>query len=192
MIASAIKKGDSVAVSGACLTAVGFDGASFDVQVMNETLRATKIGTLKPGSRVNLERAMRADGRLDGHIVQGHVDEVGKVVNIERSSDRSGSIKITVSASRHIAWGIARKGSICLDGVSLTVVDSEADSFSVALIPLTMAETTIGSMKVGDLVNIEIDVLARYMARIMSIGISQTENGDGGITYEKLRSYGWL
>ena len=193
-IAPALRHGDSVAVSGACLTVVETAGEAISAQIMQETLRSTKLGGLAQGNRVNLERALRADGRLDGHIVQGHVDEVGRVLRVESAGDAAGTKKIWISASRKIAWGIAPKGSICLDGVSLTVVDADAEAFSVALIPVTLAETTIGSLAPGDAVNVEIDVVARYLARLARFGAVDEElTGETAstLTWEKLQGYGW-
>lgn len=191
-IAREIAVGDSVAVSGACLTATSTSGVSFSAQMMIETARATKLGSLEPGSKVNVERALRAGGRLDGHIVQGHVDGVGTIRRIESQGDASGSKKIFISTDGTRSWGIAPKGSICIDGVSLTVIDSSPDGlFSVGSIPLTMRETTIGLLSPGDLVNIEIDVIARYIANILRFREERVSSQGGGLTWDRLREYGW-
>ena len=193
-IAAELRHGDSVAVSGACLTVVETKGDTMSAQIMQETLQSTKLGGLGTGDRVNLERALPVSGRLDGHIVQGHVDEVGRVIRIESVGDAAGTKKIWISASREIAWGIAPKGSICLDGVSLTVIDAEVEAFSVGLIPVTLSETTIGSLSTGDAVNIEIDVVARYMARMLQFGILEPNASDktaSTLTWETLQGYGW-
>jgi riboflavin synthase len=182
-IASEVKAGESVAVAGACLTAVGGDGKIFQAQMMEETLRATRLGAVKPGDSLNLERATRLGGRLDGHIVLGHVDETGAVMSVEANGSAK---KIWISASGKISWGIAQKGSIAVDGVSLTVIDSEDGGFSIGLIPTTLRETTLGLLERGKQVNIEIDVTARYIARIMG----RTPEG-GGVTWEKLARCGW-
>lgn len=193
-IADALRHGDSVAVSGACLTVVETKGGTMSAQIMQETLRSTKLGALRPGDRVNLERALLASGRLDGHIVQGHVDAVGRVLRVESVGDAAGTKKVWISAARGIAWGIAPKGSICLDGVSLTVIDAEEEAFSVGLIPVTLAETTIGAMSAGDAVNIEIDVVARYLAQMLRFGNLEPGAPRGSastLTWETLQGYGW-
>jgi riboflavin synthase len=193
-ISGELRRGDSVAVSGVCLTVVEASREAMSAQIMQETLRSTKLGKLVQGDRVNLERALRVDGRLDGHIVQGHVDEVGRVLRVESVGDGAGTKKIWISVPRGIAWGIAPKGSICLDGVSLTVIDAEDEAFSVGLIPTTLAETTIGSLASGDAVNIEIDVMARYLARMLRFGALEQETRAGevsALTWEKLQDYGW-
>jgi riboflavin synthase len=184
-IASEVATGESVAVSGACLTAVKSGGGLFHAQMMPETLRSTRLGGLKPGERVNLERALKSGGRLDGHIVLGHVDEVGTVVGVE-SDGRSK--KIWVSASEDISWGIAAKGSIAIDGVSLTVIDSNEGRFSIGLIPTTLRDTTLGFLEIGKRVNIEIDVMARYAARLIGRAAGARPKG---LTWEKLAEYGW-
>ena len=181
-IAAGIAPGESVAVSGACLTAISANGGVFHAQMMEETLRVTRLGRLKPGENVNLERALKLGGRLEGHLVLGHVDEVGEVTRVEADGVAG---KIWISASDNISWGIASKGSITLDGVSLTVIDSENGCFSVGLIPATLRETTLGSLTRGDSVNIEIDVIARYIARLCG------RESKNGITWEKLAQYGW-
>jgi len=182
-----------VSVSGVCLTAVEVRGGIFFAQAMGETLRSSKLGQLSPGDSVNLERAMPAGGRLDGHIVLGHVDEVGAVARIETFGRTR---KLWVSMSEGISWGVAPKGSVALDGVSLTVIDSLDFEFSVGLIPATIDEaaTTIGLLSTGDVVNIEIDVIARYVARLCGRqemrGSAQTRV-KGPLTWEKLAEYGW-
>ncbi|MDR3075659.1 MAG: riboflavin synthase [Synergistaceae bacterium] len=183
VIASEIAAGESVSVSGACLTAVDSGGGVFRAQMMDETLRVTRLGAVKPGEYVNLERALKLGGRLDGHLVLGHVDEVGAVSRVEASGDAR---KIWISASEKISWGIAPKGSVAIDGVSLTVIDCESGSFSIGLIPTTLRETTLGSLERGKCVNIEIDVMARYIAKLCG-----REPKAGGVTWEKLAEYGW-
>jgi len=181
-IAAEIVRGDSVAVSGVCLTVIEAGGGVFRAQMMEETLRVTNLGGVKPGEHVNLERALKLGGRLDGHFVLGHTDEVGEVIRIEPDGNAR---KIWISASDNISWGIVPKGSIALDGVSLTVIDSENDRFSVGLIPTTLRETTLGRLKRGDGVNIEIDVVARYIAGLRG------GKPKSGLTWEKLAEYGW-
>lgn len=186
-IASEVKLGDSIAVSGVCLTAVAVRGGSFDAQMMGETMRATRLGALAAGDRVNLERALRLGDRLDGHMVSGHVDGVGSVVRVELSGETR---KLWISTPEGLAWGIAPKGSVALDGVSLTVIDSPEREFSVGLIPTTLKETTVSLLKVGDRVNIEIDIVARYVARLESFG-SRGVSSEESITWNKLSEYGW-
>jgi riboflavin synthase len=185
-IAGEIAPGESVAVAGACLTAVGAAGGGiFRAQMMEETLRSTRLGDVRPGELVNLERALKLGGRLDGHLVLGHVDETGTVARVEPNGE---SKKIWISASDGISWGIAPKGSVAIDGVSLTVIDSGGGDFSIGLIPTTLRETTLGILGRGDRVNIEIDVTARYVARILG---REPGAPRGGLTWEKLAGYGW-
>lgn len=152
-----LKIGASIAVSGACLSVTAFDDHSMTFSVIPETLAKTKLGQLAKGDHVNLERAMRADGRFDGHIVQGHVEGVAKV------SDLSPTNVLTVQMPKNLLPFIIHKGSITLDGVSLTVVAIAEDQCSVALIPLTLTETTLGSLQKGDSVNVETDLIGRYI-----------------------------
>lgn len=188
-IAPEVKLGESISVSGACLTAVSASPDSFEVEMMGETTRSTRLGSLKPGDRVNLERALRVGARLDGHLVAGHVDEVGTIVRIEGAGDTK---KCWVSVSASIAGFIAGKGSVALDGVSLTVIDATDEVFSVGLIPTTLRETTIGGLRVDDRVNVEVDMVARYIARLVRCGVSDELPRDGGVTWEKLQENGWV
>lgn len=155
--------GDSVAVNGCCLTAVATGPDGFAVEAVAETLRRTTIGALEPGDEVNLERAMRLGDRLGGHIVQGHVDGTG-IVSDARAE--GGSVVMRIGAAQDMLRYIVEKGSIAVDGVSLTVAGLLDDSFLVALIPHTMAETTLGPDAVGRMVNLEVDVLAKYVERL--------------------------
>ncbi|HEY3226640.1 MAG TPA: riboflavin synthase [Planctomycetota bacterium] len=152
--------GASVAVNGVCLTSLEPKGLVFDM--VPETLSRTTLGRLRAGARVNLERALAAGARLDGHVVQGHVDGTGVVESLTR---RGGAVTLTVKVSPALADQIVPKGSIAVDGVSLTVVDAGQGRFSVALIPATLARTTLGRLRKGDRVNIETDVLAKYARR---------------------------
>jgi riboflavin synthase len=158
--------GASIAVNGVCLTVAEHDGDRFTADVMAETLDRTGLGALRPGSRVNLERAVRADGRLGGHVVQGHVDGTGRV--LARLPGERWEV-VTVALPRDLAPYVVEKGSITVDGVSLTVtaVDDAAGSFSVSLIPETLRATTLGGTAVGDPVNLEVDVLAKYVERLL-------------------------
>lgn len=161
-IAATAKAGDSIAVNGCCLTAVVIDGDRIAFQAGEETLSRTNLGELKPGSRVNLETSLRVGDPLGGHYVTGHIDVVGMVH--ERRDDADWST-IWFRVPSPFMRQVAGKGSVAVDGVSLTVVDVEADRFNVALIPHTLSNTTLGSRKVGDRVNVETDVLAKYVER---------------------------
>ena len=156
--------GASVAVDGVCLTAVEMDAARVSVDVVPETLSRTTLGQLGPGDTVNIEFAMKADGRFDGHIVQGHVDGTGTISAIDQGDD--GSTTFTVTADPAVLRYMVEKGSITMSGVSLTVVDVSPQSFRVALIPHTLEVTTLGEKRVGDPVNLEADVLAKYVERL--------------------------
>ena len=158
--------GASIAVDGVCLTVIGWrpgERTEIDFDVMGETLKRSVIGTLRGGDRVNLERALRADARLDGHVVQGHVDGTGVVVS-RTPGDAWDSVRFGVPIE--LARFIAEKGSIAVDGVSLTVTAVGPDWFEVGLIPETLRATTLGSKSPGDPVNLEVDVLAKYVARL--------------------------
>lgn len=162
----------SIAVDGCCLTAVTNDGARFTVDVMGESLARTTIGALAPGDRVNLERCVPAGGRLDGHVVQGHVDGVGALLEREPLAHWN---RLRFSVPSDLARYVAEKGSIAVDGVSLTVTavsgPAEQESwFEVGLIPATLAETGLGTKPIGGAVNLEVDVLAKYTARLLAFG----------------------
>jgi riboflavin synthase len=161
-LAGELEQGDSIAVNGVCLTAVEIDGERFEADVMEETLQVTSLGRLREGDEVNLELALRVGDRLGGHFVQGHVDGIGTVESIDQ---REHSRVVRVGAPADLMRYIARKGSIAIDGVSLTVVDIDDHSFSVSLIPETLERTTLGSAREGDPVNLEVDIFARYAVR---------------------------
>ncbi len=161
---SGVKVGDSVAISGCCLTVTAVDGARLSFQVVPETLRLTSLGARAPGDRVNLERAMRADARFDGHIVQGHVDGTGRIRSIRRAGS---DVLLRTECGSELARQLVPRGSITLDGVSLTVIDPDASGFTVALIPHTLAVTTLGERQEGDGVNLELDVLGKYVLRYL-------------------------
>lgn len=164
--------GDSIAVAGVCLTVVAIDGTRWIADVSAETLRLTTLGSLAAGDAVNLEKALRLADRLGGHLVSGHVDGVGRVVRIE---DDGGSQRWTFRVPAPLARYVAVKGSICVDGTSLTVNTVEADTFGVTLIPHTLAVTTFGARRAGDSVNIEVDLMARYAERLFAQGSSGDE-----------------
>jgi riboflavin synthase len=159
--------GDSIAVNGVCLTAVAVQESRIDVEVIHETLSRSSLGTVKPGDRVNLERPMPAQGRFDGHIVQGHVDGVGTVTNVVSEGEGR---RLTIEVPPRLSRFIVEKGSITVDGVSLTVSGIGLDWFEVALIPHTLEVTTLGLRKEGDTVNLEVDVIAKYVERLLGAG----------------------
>nr|WP_297425688.1 riboflavin synthase [uncultured Actinotalea sp.] len=173
VVTEGVRLGDSIAVAGVCLTVTSLggdaDGAgetgTFTADVMPETLRRSTLGDLVPGDRVNLERAVRADGRLDGHLVQGHVDGVGELVS-RTPGPRWDDLVLRLPAP--LARYVAEKGSIAVSGVSLTVTGVGADTFGVSLIPTTLAATTLGDLRPGDRVNLEVDVVAKYVERLLT------------------------
>jgi len=168
LVASDARLGDSIAVSGVCLTVTDLPGdGTFAVDVMPESLRRTALGDLAAGSPVNLERAVRADGRLGGHIVQGHVDGVGTIVR-RAPGPRWDDVEIDLAPE--LARYVAEKGSITVSGVSLTVTHVRDDGFGVSLIPTTLEATTLGLLAPGGQVNIEVDVLAKYVERLLATG----------------------
>lgn len=173
--------GDSIAVNGVCLTAVALHENGFDTDVSTETLDVTALKALDPGAPVNLEPALAAGERLGGHIVSGHVDCVGRVVRREGDAR---SIRFDVEIPAGYARYVARKGSICIDGVSLTVNEVQANRFSVNIIPHTAEVTIIGTYRVGTIVNIEVDLVARYLERLLM-------KDEGGLDLEKLREHGY-
>ena len=163
--------GDSIAVCGVCLTAVTLDAHSFAADVSNETLSLTSLGQLKPGDPVNLEKALRLADRLGGHMVSGHVDGLGKVVSITPDGrSQRWVFEVPPALSRYIA----AKGSVCIDGTSLTVNEISGQQFGVNLIPHTIEHTAFHARRVGDAVNIEVDVIARYVERLLSSGDAPT------------------
>jgi riboflavin synthase len=174
--------GDSVNVNGACLTVTRFDAGSFSVDIMPETVRRTNLGQLKVGDGVNRERALAFGGRLGGHIVQGHVDAVGRVTSIRWEGD---TLVLEVEAPPEVMRYVVEKGFIAVDGLSLTVIGRWETSFSMSIVEYTRANTTIAERRVGDPVNLEVDVLAKYVETLIS-------SGSSGITEEFLREHGFL
>jgi riboflavin synthase len=156
--------GDSVAVNGACLTVTAVEATVLRFEAVAETLERTALGALREGSAVNLERALRADGRLDGHIVQGHVDGTGRIRELRRGGD---DVRLFVDCEPAFAELLVEKGSVAIDGVSLTVVGVEPAGFDVALIPHTLAVTTLGRLAPGASVNLEADLLGKYVKRYL-------------------------
>lgn len=166
-LASELREGDSVAVNGACLTATSAGSGSFKADAMHQTLDLTTLGGLEPGSRVNLELPLKAEDRLGGHIVQGHVDGTATVVEIE---DDGFAKRIRVELPEELLPYVVERGSIAIEGVSLTVASLTDQAVEVSLIPETLERTTLGSLERGSRVNVECDVLARYVARQLSTG----------------------
>ncbi|MEU3743148.1 MULTISPECIES: riboflavin synthase [unclassified Streptomyces] len=164
VVTDGAKHGDSIAVNGVCLTVVEHEGAEFTADVMAETLNRSSLGALAPGSRVNLERPTAVGDRLGGHIVQGHVDGTGEIVD-RKPSENWEIVKISLPAD--LSRYVVEKGSITVDGVSLTVVDAGPDYFTISLIPTTLALTTLGIKQPGDPVNLEVDVIAKYVERML-------------------------
>ncbi|MDD9807737.1 MAG: riboflavin synthase [Gammaproteobacteria bacterium] len=163
-LAKDISPGASLCVSGVCLTAAECNGAAFTADVSAETLSCTTLGGLRVGDAVNLEPALAASARLDGHFVSGHVDGVGEITACD---DDGESRRLAICFPETLARYLARKGAVCVDGVSLTVNEVGASDFSVNVIPFTLAQTTLSSRRAGDAVNIEVDLLARYLERLM-------------------------
>ncbi|MFJ3517514.1 MULTISPECIES: riboflavin synthase [unclassified Streptomyces] len=162
------KHGDSIAVNGVCLTVVETADGEFTADVMQETLNRSSLGALSAGSRVNLERPMALGGRLGGHLVQGHVDGTGEIIS--RTPSEHWEI-VKVALPQNLSRYVVEKGSITVDGVSLTVVEAAADWFTISLIPTTLALTTLGIKQSGDPVNLEVDVLAKYVERLLAAGV---------------------
>lgn len=158
-----VSLGDSIAVSGCCLTVTAQDGRTWSADVIATTLAATTLGGLRPGDRVNLERCVRADGRLDGHIVQGHVDGTGEILS---RREQAGTTLLRLRLPAGLARYVVAKGSLAVDGVSLTVAEIEGDEVTIGLIPETLERTSLGRREVGDAVNLEVDVLAKYVEKL--------------------------
>lgn len=181
-----LKAGDSIAVNGICLTVTSFSSGSFSADVMHETLNRSAFAHLKRNSRVNLERAMPANGRFGGHIVTGHVDGVGKIIGIRRDDT---AIWYTLQAEPSIMRYIVEKGSVAIDGISLTVARKFSDRFSVSAIPHTARVTTLNERREGDLVNLENDIIGKYVDRLLNPAAAQ--QADGTLTKEFLLKCGY-
>ena len=185
-VLSDLKIGDSVAVNGVCLTVTSLDDGGFTADVMHETLNRSSLGALIPGSRVNLERAMPANGRFGGHIVSGHIDGTGKVASV-RPDDNA--LWYTIYAAPELLRYIVEKGSITIDGISLTVAAVDDTSFSVSLIPHTAAVTTLGKKRAGDTVNLETDIIGKYVEKLLRP--APESERQGGISLEFLAENGF-
>jgi len=169
------KVGDSIAVDGACLTMTQVDEASFKADVSAETLRRTTLGERKLGDAINLERSLQLGDRLDGHLVLGHIDDVATISGWQDEGDSS---LMRVSVSSEVMRYVVYKGSICVDGVSLTIANLYDDSFEIALIPHTKAITTLGIKRVGERINIEVDILGRYVERLLTNSSQKSDSID--------------
>lgn len=180
--------GDSIATNGVCLTAVELTGRGFAADVSRESLSLTTLQDLKSGSRVNLEKALTLNTRLGGHLVSGHVDGIGRIT--ERREDAR-SIRFTIEAPAELAKYIAHKGSICIDGISLTVNTVNGSVFELNIVPHTLQETIMDEYKVGSRVNLEVDLIARYLERLM-MGEQAAESDLGGVSEALLRNRGFM
>lgn len=181
-----LKIGDSVAVNGICLTVISFHSGGFAADVMHETLNRSALASLKGGSHVNLERAVPANGRFGGHIVAGHVDGVGKVVSTRKDDN---AVWYTVQADETVMRYIVEKGSITIDGVSLTVAEISKDRFSISAIPHTVEVTVLKERHIGDLVNLETDIIGKYVEKFLSLQAST--QSESKITREFLMKCGY-
>lgn len=186
-----VKLGDSIAVNGVCLTARSISGNEFTADVMAETLRRSSLGALKPGSKVNLERAMQLGGRFGGHIVSGHIDGTGTIVSMKRESN---AVWVEISADSKILKLIIEKGSIAIDGISLTVAYVDDKVFKVSVIPHTASETTLLMKKVGDIVNLENDTIGKYVEKLLQPFNEQSsrKNDKKSVSLETLIESGFM
>lgn len=176
------KIGDSIAVNGVCLTVTDLKAGSFTADVMHETLRRSSLGSVRTGSPVNLERAMQLGGRFGGHIVSGHIDATGKILGIREDDN---AVWYRIGADYKILKYIVEKGSVALDGISLTVAEVRSDSFSVSVIPHTRANTTLTHKKIGDIINIETDCIGKYIEKLIP-------GHGGGVSREVLLRHGFI
>jgi riboflavin synthase len=174
--------GSSIAVNGICLTVTNLTANSFSVGIQPETLRRTNLGYLKAGDEVNLERAVPLGGRMGGHLVQGHIDDTGKVASIKREQE---AVLMRVDVPHPLMRYVAVKGFIAMDGLSLTIVELGEDTFTVSLIDFTQRNTTIGKRNVGDIVNLEVDIISKYVE-------SLTKASNNGITFDFLKEHGFI
>lgn len=179
-----VKRGDSIAVNGVCLTVTSHRADEFTADVMHETLDRSSLGELHEGSKVNLERALRLDSRLGGHIVTGHIDGTGRIRRVRADAN---AIWYSIAAGAAILNGIVEKGSVAVDGISLTVAKVTGQDFSVSVIPHTAAHTTLSGKKKGAVVNLETDCIGKYVAKLLGAG----KNGAGSISQEFLAEHGF-
>ena len=185
-----VKPGDSIATNGVCLTVAALGKNSFKADVMHETMNRSALGTLTIGSRVNLERAMRADGRFGGHMVAGHIDGTGQITDIQKDDN---AVWYTIAAKQEILRYIIEKGSIAIDGISLTVAKVTKESFSVSVIPHTLQQTTLAERKKGDIVNLENDMVGKYIEKFLNIEAPKdAQNAKSRIDTKFLMKNGFL
>ncbi len=180
-VVDGMNPGDSIAVNGACLTVTDFDRASFSVDVMPETLQHTNLGLLKAGDSVNLERPTALGGKMSGHLVQGHVDNTGRIIALEWEGE---ALLLQFEAPTEVLRYAVPKGFIAVDGISLTITEKDSSSFRVSVVEYTRQNTTLGSRKKGDVVNLEVDIIAKYVAQF-------TQPQTGGLTAEFLIEHGF-
>ena len=176
--------GDSIAVNGICLTVTAIGKGQFSADVMHETVMRTSLKNIRAGSRVNLERAMSADGRFGGHIVSGHIDGTGKIVYIQKDDN---AVWFTIHTNPEIMRYVVEKGSVAIDGISLTIAKADRDRFSISAIPHTVRQTVLNERKEGDSVNLEADIVGKYVGKFLSF----KQNTDSHITKEFLEKYGY-
>ena len=181
-----VKKGDSIAVNGVCLTVSDFSADQFTADVMPETVKSTTLYKLRTGSRLNLERAMAANGRFGGHFVSGHVDGTGDIIQIRRHDN---AVYMEVAIAPELSDYLIPKGSVTVDGTSLTIFEVTENGFVISLIPVTQEDSIIGAKKVGEQVNVECDMLAKYMEKLLT---KKEEKAIGGVTMETLAANGFL
>ena len=185
-VLSDVEKGDSIAVNGVCLTVSEFSSNQFTADIMPETVKATTLQALRTGSAVNLERAMAANGRFGGHIVSGHVDGTGEIISVR---NKENAIYIEIGIAAELLKYLIPKGSVTVEGTSLTVFGVTNKGFIISLIPVTQGDSIIGRKRAGDKVNIECDMLAKYMERLL---ITNKGNQSGGLTMDTLAANGFL
>ena len=180
-VVDGMKPGDSIAINGACLTVTDFDRSSFTVDVMPETLKRTNLGLLKAGDGVNLERPTALGGRLGGHLVQGHIDDTGRITALEWEGE---ALLLRFEAPSEIMRYTVPKGYVAVDGISLTITEKDSRSFQVSVVEYTRQNTTLGSREMGDVVNLEVDIIAKYVTQF-------TQPQTGGLTAEFLIEHGF-
>ncbi|MBB6454084.1 riboflavin synthase [Salirhabdus euzebyi] len=184
-----VKMGDSIAVNGVCLTVTDFTNEYFTVDIMPETVKATSLKMLNVGSKVNLERSMHANGRFGGHFVSGHVDGIGKIVEKNRVAN---AVYYKIEVPPTLSHLFMLKGSVAIDGTSLTVFGVEQNVITISLIPHTLTNTVIGDKKEGDIVNIECDMLAKYVVNMLSNNVSQFKKDRSNISEDFLKDNGFI
>lgn len=189
IILNDIHIGDSISTNGVCLTVTNIYENKFEADIMAETLRKSNLGKLNIGSKVNLERALSIQSRLGGHIVSGHIDGTGKIISFVKEDN---AIWVTVDASRDILKYVVHKGSITIDGISLTVAYVDCNCFKVSIIPHTANETTLISKKIGDTVNLECDLVGKYVEKLLGLEVNKKDDSKYPLNEEFLRSNGFL